>query len=160
MNIDGLVSGYIGPRIKTTFPKKATAKIDIRLFPNMDRRDILEKLRRHFVKKGFPEVEVRLQTVGDATCGYNSAGTSREDPAVKSAVRAAESLGYQSVMWPIYTGSAPLVMFNEPPLNLPIVSAGLGRMGGSHRDNEFITLEGIRIYEKFIAAFLHDFART
>ncbi len=51
-------------------------------------------------------------------------------------------------------------MFSEPPLNLPVVSAGLGRMGNDHRENEYFTLEGIRIYEKFVAAFLHEYARS
>jgi len=32
-------------------------------------------------------------------------------------------------------------------------------MGNDHRENEYITLEGIRIYEKFVAAFLHDYAK-
>ena len=160
INIDGLVGGYIGPRVKTTFPHKVTAKMDIRLFPNMDRDDIVAKLRRHFDKHGFPEVEVRLLTMGDAKCGYNAVRTSKKEPIVQSAIRAAGSLGFKSVTWPIYFGSTPLGMFSEPPLRLPVVSAGLGRMGNDHRENEYITLEGIRIYEKFIAAFLHDYAKT
>lgn len=160
INIDGLVSGYIGPRVKTTFPNSATAKIDIRLFPNMDRRDIIEKLKKHFLKHGFPEVEVRVLKMGDAECSYNASTTSKDEPIVRSAVKAAEALGYKSVLWPIYTGSTPLSMFCEAPLRIPAVSAGLGRMGNPHRENEYITLEGIRIYEKFVAAFLHEYART
>jgi acetylornithine deacetylase/succinyl-diaminopimelate desuccinylase-like protein len=160
INIDGLVGGYIGPRVKTTFPHKATAKLDIRLFPNMDRDDIIEKLRKHFEKHGFPEVEVRPSTMGNQRCGYNASRSPKDEPIVQSAIRAAESFGYRSVTWPIYFGSTPLGMFSEAPLNLPIVSAGLGRMGNDHRENEYFTVEGIRIYEKFVVTFLHEYAQT
>ena len=159
INIDGIVGGYIGPMVKTSFPHKVTAKVDVRLFPDMDRDDILEKLKRHFIKKGFPEVEVRVQTMGGARCGYNPSRTSEKEPVVQSAIRAAASLGYQSVIWPIYFASTPLGMFSQPPLNMPAISAGLGRMGNDHRENEYFTLEGIRIYEKFVVAFLHDFSQ-
>ncbi|MDP6559524.1 MAG: M20/M25/M40 family metallo-hydrolase [Candidatus Binatia bacterium] len=161
INIDGLVSGYTGPRIKTTLPHKATAKLDIRLFPDMDREDIIRKLRKHLDKHGFPEVEIKWQTFGNAKSGWNSARSSYDTPLVHSALRAGEKLGAKdTVVWPIYFAFVPLGMFAAPPFNLPIVSAGLGWMGNEHQENEYFTLDGVRIYEKWVATFLHDFAQS
>lgn len=42
------------------------------------------------------------------------------------------------------------------PLNLPVISAGIGRMGRLHAANEYITVEGLNLYEKFSVAFLKE----
>jgi acetylornithine deacetylase/succinyl-diaminopimelate desuccinylase-like protein len=41
----------------------------------------------------------------------------------------------------------------------PAVGFGLGRMGREHIANEYFTVEGLRLYEKFVVTFLHEFAR-
>ena len=39
---------------------------------------------------------------------------------------------------------------------LPVISAGIGRMGRLHAANEYITVEGLNLYEKFAVAFLKE----
>ena len=46
VTIEGLVGGYGGPGGKTILPHKMTAKIDMRLVPDMTPEDIMAKLRR------------------------------------------------------------------------------------------------------------------
>lgn len=153
-NIDGYVSGYTGPYVKTMFPRSATAKIDIRLVPNMNPKNVLERLRKHLDSKGFPEVQIKVN-------GYYSwSRTPESADIVQAAIRAAEKHGVESVCWPTYYACVPISVFSEPPLNLPGVSAGLGRMGRPHEANEFITLSGLRDYEKYTVTFLNEFARS
>jgi acetylornithine deacetylase/succinyl-diaminopimelate desuccinylase-like protein len=153
INISGIVSGWTGPGVKTALPEVATVKMDIRLFPNMDREDILRKLRAHLDKRGFEHV--RIKSGG----GYNWCRTSLDDPLAQASIRAAEAFGSETVTWPIYFASTPLVVFAREPLKLPVVSAGIGYMGREHQANEYFTVEGLRLYEKYLCRLLHEYAQ-
>lgn len=154
INIDGYMCGYTGPYVKTMFPDRAVAKIDIRLVPDQSMEDALAKLRRHFDRHGFPELEISIQGF------YNPSKTPLQAPLVQAAIRAAERHGVRTVCWPLYYAGIPMAVFSAPPLNLPAIGCGLGRMGREHIANEYFTVEGLRLYEKFVVAFLHEFART
>lgn len=154
LNIDGITSGYTGPKVKTSFPKSATAKLDIRLVPGQDWQEMVAKLRRHLDQHGFPEIEIRVSN------GYNTSQTPVDAPIVQAALRAARQHGHDSIIWPVYFASNPMVTWNEPPLNLPIVSAGVGKMGRPHMANEYFTLSGLREYPKWFTTFLKDFAEA
>lgn len=153
INIDGYISGYTGPYVKTMFPDRALAKIDIRLVPDQTMDEILTKLRRHFDRHGFPEVEIRIQG------RYNPSKTPLNAQIAQAAIRAAQLHGVKTVCWPLYYAGIPMSVFSDPPLNLPAIGCGLGRMGREHMANEFFTVEGLRIYEKFVVTFLHEFAK-
>ena len=58
VTIEGLVGGYTGPGGKTILPHKMTAKIDMRLVPDMTPEDIVAKLRAHLDKRGFGDIEI------------------------------------------------------------------------------------------------------
>jgi len=127
-------------------------KIDIRLVPNMDIDDILLKLRKHLNRHGFPEIEIKVGY------GWNPSKTSINSDIAQAAIRASEKHNVETLPIPIYRGSIPIVMFSELPLALPSISAGLGRMGHSHEANEFITLEGLRVFEKYVVTLLYEYA--
>lgn len=57
LTICGLGSGYAGPGVKTIIPATASAKLDIRLVPDMDPADIFSRVERH-VRDRAPDVEV------------------------------------------------------------------------------------------------------
>jgi acetylornithine deacetylase/succinyl-diaminopimelate desuccinylase-like protein len=154
LNINGYSSGYTGPAVKTSFPDRAVVKLDIRLVPNMKVDDIRKKLRRHLDKHGFTEVEIH-----EGGC-YSWVRTSIKADVVQAALRAAEKHGVESICHPLYFGSTPSVVFGGPPLNIPCVSAGLGRMGRPHEANEYITVEGLREFEKYVVTFLYEFAEA
>ncbi|MCC7106332.1 MAG: M20/M25/M40 family metallo-hydrolase [Chloroflexi bacterium] len=152
INLSGVVSGWTGPGIKTALPEVATAKMDIRLFPDMDRDDILRKLRAHLDKHGFQHVEIRCDG------GYNWCRSSVEEPLAQACIRAAAAYGSSTLAWPIYHASTPLVAFTREPLSLPVVSGGIGYMGREHQANEYFTVAGLRLYEKYLCRLLHEFA--
>ena len=58
VTIEGLVGGYMGPGGKTILPHKMTAKLDIRLVPDMTPEDIIAKLKAHLAKRGFGDLEL------------------------------------------------------------------------------------------------------
>lgn len=153
LNVDGFVGGYTGPRIQTNLPRKATAKMHVRLVSEMKPDDIEQKIRRHLIKNGFPEI--RMEVLGK----YGPSRTPHTDPCVDAAARAGKVLGYDSIFWPRYYACVPLFAFNSAPLNLPVISAGVGRMGRLHAANEYITVEGLNLYEKYTVAFLNELAK-
>jgi acetylornithine deacetylase/succinyl-diaminopimelate desuccinylase-like protein len=153
INIDGIFSGYSGPGIKTTLPQKAVAKMDIRLVPDMDMEDILKKLRSHLDKKGFTNVQIHFQA------GYNWCKTSPDTDIVKATIIASKIHGVESYIWPTYHSSIPGIVFAKPPLGLPVIGAGLGQMGRPHEADEFFTVEGLRLYEKYLVTFLNEYAK-
>jgi acetylornithine deacetylase/succinyl-diaminopimelate desuccinylase-like protein len=153
INMDGIVGGYTGPGVKTMFPDRAKVKMDIRIVPNQDIRDILKKLRAHLDKRGFNHVEINPQGF------YNPTKTSPNEAIVKAAVRATESFGVRPLLWPCYYAGIPMAIFGDPPLNKPTLGCGLGRMGREHIANEYFTVEGLRSYEKFLVAFFNAFAK-
>lgn len=59
-NISGLGTGYTGPGSKTVLPSKAVLKIDFRLVPRQDPKDILEKVKLHISSLGFEGIEVKM----------------------------------------------------------------------------------------------------
>src|SRR5205807_4723845 len=72
VNIEGLVGGYTGPGGKTILPHQATAKLDLRLVPDMTAEAALAALKAHLAKRGFGDIEVNM------TGGYDPTSTSRD----------------------------------------------------------------------------------
>ena len=64
-NIAGIWGGFIGKGEKTVLPNKVSVKIDMRLVPNQDYRDILEKLENHLVKNGYADAEIKVLGVSN-----------------------------------------------------------------------------------------------
>jgi len=160
LNIDGIWSGYIGPGTKTVLPYKITAKVDVRLVPNMTVEEVLPKIRRHLDRHGFKEIKiVELEE------GYGWAKTSIKAPAAQAVLKAYREFGYKPEIWPHMAGSAPLCMFNREPLNLPFVGGGIGHGARAHAPNEYIVVEeggptgGLRTLEKSYVAILDNFSK-
>jgi acetylornithine deacetylase/succinyl-diaminopimelate desuccinylase-like protein len=63
VNINGVLSGYVGPGSKTIIPARAECRIDIRLVVDQRTEDVWEKVRRH-VARVDPRVQVLRQGFG------------------------------------------------------------------------------------------------
>lgn len=160
LNIDGIWSGYTGPGTKTVLPHKITAKVDVRLVPNMTVREALPKIRQHLDKHGFKEIRiVELEE------GYEWAKTSIKESAAQAVLKAYRELGHEPEIWPHIAGSAPFCMFNRDPLNLPFVIGGLGHGARAHAPNEYLVVEeggptaGLRTLEKSYVAILDNLSK-
>lgn len=161
LNIDGIWGGYTGPGTKTVLPWKTTAKVDVRLVPNMSVAEVLPKIRRHLDTHGFPEIKIR-----NLEEGYEWAKTSVKEPVAQAVIKSYREFGYEPEIWPHSAGSAPFCMFNGEPLNLPFIFGGLGHGGRAHSPNEYLVVEeggptgGLRTLEKSYVSILQNIAEA
>ena len=131
VNIQGLVSGYMGPGGKTVLPGRAEAKLEFRLVPDMTYAEAEAKLKAHLAKRGFDDVKVVFSG------GYGPNQTDENAALVAAQKRVLEKAGVPYRLIVRNAGSWPGVMFNGAPLNLPTGQFGLGRGNGAHAPNEW-----------------------
>jgi acetylornithine deacetylase/succinyl-diaminopimelate desuccinylase-like protein len=136
LTIEGLVGGYGGPGGKTILPSKMTAKIDIRLVPDMTPEDIMAKLRAHLDKRGFSDIQIVKHG------GYNYVSSTPGDAAlIQSMRRVYQGYGIDPIMMPRSGGSWPGSVFTDPPLKLAAGHFGLGYGNGAHAPDEYCLIE-------------------
>jgi acetylornithine deacetylase/succinyl-diaminopimelate desuccinylase-like protein len=135
VNIEGLVGGYTGPGGKTVLPHRATAKLDLRLVPDMTAEDTLAKLKAHLAKKGFGDVEVNM------TGGYDPTQTDEKSRFTQALLATYRGLGITPQLLPRMAGSWPGYRFTNPPLSLPAGSFGMGHGTGAHAPDEYYLID-------------------
>lgn len=153
LNIDGLVSGWVGPGSKTVLPHEARARLDIRLVPGMDIPRTLKRLRAHLDGGGYGDIQM------DVWQAYPWAQTPWRSPVVQALVAAIREEGVEPYTWPRIAGSAPMYLFSDV-LRMPFVMGGLGHGGRAHSPNEYATVEGMRLFERSVAGFLQRFGEA
>jgi acetylornithine deacetylase/succinyl-diaminopimelate desuccinylase-like protein len=135
INIEGLVGGYTGPGGKTILPHRATAKIDMRLVPDMTAKETLALIKAHLAKHGFADLEVNMSG------GYDPTETPPDSRLVKAMTATYRQAGIDPLLWPRLAGSWPGVTFTGPPLKLPAGQFGLGHGAGAHAPDEYWLIE-------------------
>ena len=135
VNIEGLVGGYTGPGGKTILPHKATAKLDLRLVPNMTAVEAGAALKAHLAKRGFGDIEVNI------TGGYDPNSTPADSALIKAQFAVYKRSGLDPVLWPRNAGSWPGFVFTGEPLKLPAGHFGLGHGSGAHAPDEYYVIE-------------------
>jgi acetylornithine deacetylase/succinyl-diaminopimelate desuccinylase-like protein len=135
VNIEGLVGGYTGPGGKTILPHRATAKLDLRLVPDMTAADSLALLKAHLAKHGFGDIEVNM------TGGYDPTSTPADAAIIRAEDAVYKRAGIDPVILPRNAGSWPGYVFTGEPLHLPAGHFGLGHGSGAHAPNEYYVIE-------------------
>jgi acetylornithine deacetylase/succinyl-diaminopimelate desuccinylase-like protein len=135
VNIEGLVAGYTGAGGKTVLPARATAKLDLRLVPDMTREGAVAALRAHLAKRGFGDLEVKV------TGGYDPTSTPAGAALVKAQLATYRGSGLDPILWPRNAGSWPGFVFTGAPLSLAAGHFGLGHGGDAHAPDEFYLVE-------------------
>jgi acetylornithine deacetylase/succinyl-diaminopimelate desuccinylase-like protein len=135
VNIEGLVGGYTGPGGKTILPHKASAKLDLRLVPDMKAEEALAALKSHLAKRGYGDIEVRM------TGGYDPTSTPADSALIRGQVSVCRKHGIDPVLWPRSAGSFPGYIFTDPPLRLAAGHFGLGHGSGAHAPDEYYVIE-------------------
>ena len=135
VNIQGLVGGYTGPGGKTVLPHRASAKIDLRLVPNMTKDAAVAALKAHLQKRGYGDIEVNV------TGGYDPTQTPASAPLIQAQIAVLKRKGIDPLLWPRSAGSYPGYIFTAPPLNLPAAHFGLGHGSGAHAPDEYMLIE-------------------
>lgn len=152
-NIQGFTSGYQGEGIKTIVPAKASAKLDFRLVPNQDPKDIFEKLKNHLIEQGFEDIKVEWK---GAMWPYKAAPDNPFVELVRDMGQ--EVYNAETQMFPITGGSSPMYSIGGP-LNVPIVWAGLGYPHSStHAPDEHFRLKDFTKTAQYLARIVDRFS--
>jgi acetylornithine deacetylase/succinyl-diaminopimelate desuccinylase-like protein len=142
-NICGVESGYTGQGLKTVLPHEAMAKIDFRLVPDQDPRELVGLLEKHLQAAGFGDVEVKWMA------GLNPARTPTDHPFAQLVIETArDTYGHDPVVYPLIAGSGPMYDLCQK-FGIPAVSLGVGNEHSrNHAPNENIHMkdyyEGIK----------------
>jgi acetylornithine deacetylase/succinyl-diaminopimelate desuccinylase-like protein len=135
VNIEGLVGGYTGPGGKTILPHQASAKLDLRLVPDMKAAEALAALKGHLAKRGYGDIEVRM------TGGYDPTSTSADAALIRAQISVYRRAGLEPLLWPRGAGSWPGFVFTGEPLRLPAGHFGLGHGSGAHAPDEYYVIQ-------------------
>lgn len=104
--------------------------------PNQESKDIIPLIGAHLDKHGYKDIEINQRN------GYEWSKTSVKSPVVEAVLSTYRKYGIEPVVWPHMGGSAPMYLYTQPPLSLPIVHAGLGHGGRAHSPDEYFVIEG------------------
>ncbi|MGH7425765.1 MAG: M20/M25/M40 family metallo-hydrolase, partial [Candidatus Methylomirabilales bacterium] len=136
-NIAGLCAGYALSGAKTVLPAEASAKMDFRLVPHQDARDIASKIRRHLDEHGFDEVRARV------LAQQNPSRSPRGSDLGVAVERAAADWFPKPVsIWPLMLATGPMHPIAQE-LGIPICSPpGVTRPDSHiHAPNENVRVE-------------------
>ncbi len=122
LTVTGVVGGYQGPGAKAAIPTGATAKLDFRLVPDQDPREIDRLIREHIVQLTPAGVRSRVRTQMSA----KPALIDRSHPVLGAAARAYHrAFGAQAVFLR-NGGTIPVVNLIQEVLGIPVVLMGFG----------------------------------
>lgn len=152
LTISGLISGYTEAGSKTVLPRKAQAKIDVRLVPGMDPEKVYQVIRDHWDRNGFEDVQLKLLT------GEKAFRTDLTDPFVDTVLQSAKKVyGENVVLNPNSPGTGPMHGFGEY-LHVPIMGSGTSwSKSGAHAPNENVRLKDYHQGIEHIVTLLSDF---
>jgi len=154
--ICGMNASYTGPGMKTVVPRKAMAKIDCRLVPEMDPERTFARIQAYLDHHGFDDVEATLLSATPP------GQTSLEDRLVTIVADAARTVyGVDPELRPRFGGSTSMYVFNRL-LGVPAV-AGVGvRWYGCnyHAPNENIRVEDFVQGTEHLVQIFWDLARA
>jgi len=157
VNIEGMIAGYTGVGGKTILPAKASAKLDMRLVPDMTARDCMAKLRAHLDKRGFGDIEIKF---GGA---YDPTATAENSNLIRAERATLQRLGVSHSVLPRIAGSYPGYIFTGEPLRKPFNQFGLGHGGRAHAPDEYYLIEsntpkvaGLREVQMGFVEFLYE----
>jgi acetylornithine deacetylase/succinyl-diaminopimelate desuccinylase-like protein len=94
VNIEGISGGYTGPGGKTILPHRASAKLDLRIVPDMTAKESLAAVKAHLAKRGFGDIEVNM------TGGYDPTTTPRNSALIQAQAAVYQKNGIDPVFWP------------------------------------------------------------
>jgi acetylornithine deacetylase/succinyl-diaminopimelate desuccinylase-like protein len=153
LNIDGLITGDVGPGTKTVLPHEARAKIDIRLVPRMRPERVIAQVKDHLRRGGHDMIDVVVHQ------HFPGAQVPLGAPAVQALLRTYARAGITVENRPRIAASAPFWVFSDL-LGVPLAVGGPGHGGRAHSPDEYATIDGMRRFEKSMVTFLDELAEA
>jgi acetylornithine deacetylase/succinyl-diaminopimelate desuccinylase-like protein len=138
LDVHGMPGGFVGAGAKTVIPAKATAKVSMRLVPDMTPAETFAQYSsyiRHIAPLGV-DVDVRLIHSGDPCL------IPVDNPYIRAATTALKEVWNKETVFIRSGGSIPIVADFMRHLNLPSVMMGFGLPDDNlHAPNEKFLIE-------------------
>ncbi len=122
LEVHGILGGYTGEGAKTVIPAAASAKISLRLVPGQDPTEVAGQVASAVASACPPGVTARFELMHAAPPSQ----IDPENPFVKKAARAMESIFKGATAYIRCGGSIPIVGLFEKRLGIPSVLLGFG----------------------------------
>lgn len=120
LNIEGISTGYQGQGVKTILPAEARAKMEVRLVPGLEPKDVLDKIGQQLEKNGFGKIEL-VYTLGEMS--YRS---DMSAPSILNVIELAQKFYQEGVcVLPTTAGTGPMHTVFEA-LEVPMAAFGIG----------------------------------
>jgi len=122
LDVHGMPGGFIGAGAKTVIPAKATAKVSMRLVPDMNPAEAFEQYKSYVLdaKPIGVEVSVRLIHAGEPHV------INTDNPYIQAAKKALHAVFAKDTVFIRSGGSIPIVGDFEKHLKIPSVMMGFG----------------------------------
>jgi acetylornithine deacetylase/succinyl-diaminopimelate desuccinylase-like protein len=151
LDVNGLLSGFIGEGSKTVLPAKAMAKISMRLVPDQRPDLVKQSLETYLAENVPPGISWQLMDLSSCMPGI----IDRNSSAVKAASRALERVWGKSPLFKREGGSVPVVGLISEMLGVNSLLLGFGLPDDNlHAPNEKLHLpnyfRGIDTYIQFM----------
>ena len=152
LTVSGVVGGYQGPGVKAAIPTRAVAKLNFRLAPDQDPREIDQLFREYVARIAPTGVRTRVRTLMRA----EPALIDRANPALIAAGRAYRRAFGGPTVFLRNGGTIPVVNLLQKMLEIPVVLMGFGLPDDRiHAPNEKFHLpnfhKGIETSIRFLA---------
>jgi acetylornithine deacetylase/succinyl-diaminopimelate desuccinylase-like protein len=152
-NIAGIQSGYTSAGSKTVLPNDAFVKLDFRLVYDQKSDDLIRKLKKYLVQKGFDDIQMfKLGAVEPSKTDTNA-------KIVKAATKAAEDVYKKKpAIFPNMWGSGPDFVFTKL-LKLQSVWTGCSpAYANIHAPNEFTAIKNVLDGVCYSSMIIQEFA--
>ncbi len=153
LDVHGMPGGFTGAGAKTVIPARATAKISLRLVPEMEPREVFAQYKAYIelIQPKGVNVEVRLIHSGDPIV------VSTDNPYIQAATRAMRQVFQKETVFVRGGGSIPIVGDFERHLKIPTVMMGFGLPDDNlHAPNEKFHIANFHHGIESIILFLED----
>jgi len=133
LDVNGITGGYQGEGTKTIIPATASCKITMRLVPEMDPKDVCNKIEKYLLKIAPKSVRVKVIKHG----GAKAVVVPTEGPWLEAAGRAIKTGFGKAPVFMREGGSIPVVADFKSMLGLDTLLIGLGQPDDNiHSPNE------------------------
>ncbi len=155
LDVNGMVSGFIGQGAKTVLPARASAKVSMRLVPDQDPDEVAYLFRRHVEGVSPPGVTVRVEKLH----GAEPYLAPIDHPANRAARRALDRAFGADVVMTREGGSIPITTTFRERLGLTSILMGFGTPDeNAHAPDENLVLENFQCGVVAAAHFYHEYA--